>query len=648
MKSKFVEFSKDYGLIVAGYSGGDRSIMDVISTLLKNEEYLKNGVYWCIRKESEVSEELRKLMWRERVYFVEIDGFDELFAELYCKFNDGDVLPAAALSVNRRPADVAHKLLASEKAFPSTTDVLRKARERLERQSKRATLVNLIVKPDTQDNSSAFSTPDLSDDDLILLTEIQNLISADQHHQAIEKARESIRSTVKLSVKMRLLRLIVQAHQMLGNTREALIVADELISYQPKNSSHYLRKALILKKRPDRLQCIEEAISKDPYSVDGYLDKARLLASWAKTEYGEIRVDLVKEASQALEKGLVLDPNWRNPCWIEKFDLLRTQEFDIGKRHGAQSEIVEKLKIQNPYSIRVLYMRQKMLSDKDGSEVSQTLLNDIEEARDRAGISMATQFDVIKLQVLAKIGDNSKLEKAIETAIGHDASKDEELTRTVATILRDNFGKDLAAIEVLKEYMRYDFDVDVLVALLHAYVDLKEHNEADQLYEKWHRRLSFSTKHKIRMDLLEARNNYEGSLKEAQEYEDETGVQDITHRLYLYLKLGRYLDADKLARSILEPIHYSPEAAAETVNLEFARKMQGRKVDTNRLAAILRINDAPDTQAACHALLEKKSDMLDSIKKAMKADKTFRYRAAEWPVFDMYRNDPGFIQAVAA
>lgn len=37
MKNKFIEFSKDYGLIVVGYAGNDRSIMDILSYLLKKK-----------------------------------------------------------------------------------------------------------------------------------------------------------------------------------------------------------------------------------------------------------------------------------------------------------------------------------------------------------------------------------------------------------------------------------------------------------------------------------------------------------------------------------------------------------------------------------------------------------------------------------
>ena len=90
MKMKFQEFAKDFGLIVVGYSGQDRSIMDILNYLLQKEDYFKSGIFWCIRKgETSIRSELKKLLWRERVYYVEIDGFDELFAELNLRLNNG-------------------------------------------------------------------------------------------------------------------------------------------------------------------------------------------------------------------------------------------------------------------------------------------------------------------------------------------------------------------------------------------------------------------------------------------------------------------------------------------------------------------------------------------------------------------------------
>ncbi|WP_201565046.1 SIR2 family protein [Psychrobacter sp. CMS30] len=82
-KDKLIEFCKEYGLIVLGYSGNDRSIMDILDYLIKNDTYLRNGVYWCIRQDDEISPALKNLFWKERIYPVLIDGFDEFFSEVH-------------------------------------------------------------------------------------------------------------------------------------------------------------------------------------------------------------------------------------------------------------------------------------------------------------------------------------------------------------------------------------------------------------------------------------------------------------------------------------------------------------------------------------------------------------------------------------
>ena len=51
-------------------------------------------------------------------------------------------------------------------------------------------------------------------------------------------------------------------------------------------------------------------------------------------------------------------------------------------------------------------------------------------------------------------------------------------------------------------------------------------------------------------------------------------------------------------------------------------------------------------KAAIYAIMGKKSEMIDNIKKALDKDKTFRYSLKEWPVFDEYRTDRDFISAV--
>ena len=82
-KRKLSQFAKEYGLIVLGYSGRDRSVMDTLELLLKDDENYMQGVYWCIRPGDQISKRLESLLKRDRVYLVEIDGFDEFIADLH-------------------------------------------------------------------------------------------------------------------------------------------------------------------------------------------------------------------------------------------------------------------------------------------------------------------------------------------------------------------------------------------------------------------------------------------------------------------------------------------------------------------------------------------------------------------------------------
>lgn len=80
---KFKQFAQEYGLVVLGYSGRDRSVMDTIDILLRDEENYRQGVYWCVRRGAPLSNRLQSLLRRDRVHLVEISGFDEFMADLH-------------------------------------------------------------------------------------------------------------------------------------------------------------------------------------------------------------------------------------------------------------------------------------------------------------------------------------------------------------------------------------------------------------------------------------------------------------------------------------------------------------------------------------------------------------------------------------
>lgn len=79
-----------YGLIVVGYSGSDRKIMDkLFETLIDNHNIGRKGVYWCHRKGSFLpSRVARFLDDAPHAYLVEIENldFDSVMAQIAAQF----------------------------------------------------------------------------------------------------------------------------------------------------------------------------------------------------------------------------------------------------------------------------------------------------------------------------------------------------------------------------------------------------------------------------------------------------------------------------------------------------------------------------------------------------------------------------------
>ena len=83
MREKFSQYANEFGMIVVGYSGNDRSVMDPLEKLLESDKAFPNGLYWCIRKDTELSRYVERLKRFPRFRIVEIEGFDEFCADLH-------------------------------------------------------------------------------------------------------------------------------------------------------------------------------------------------------------------------------------------------------------------------------------------------------------------------------------------------------------------------------------------------------------------------------------------------------------------------------------------------------------------------------------------------------------------------------------
>ena len=133
MRDKFMEFAREFGMVVIGYSGCDKSVMDLLDVLVRSPQYFKQGIYWCILKGDKPCSRLRQLLRNDRVFWIEIEGFDEVLAALCSHLNIS--LPTAITS----PHEVAIRKilhLVSDELEPTLPKIIQdqaQIRERLKR-----------------------------------------------------------------------------------------------------------------------------------------------------------------------------------------------------------------------------------------------------------------------------------------------------------------------------------------------------------------------------------------------------------------------------------------------------------------------------------------------------------------------------------
>ena len=602
MKRKFSEFSKDYGLIVIGYSGSDRSIMDTLTSLLKSDEYFKSGIYWCVRKDSEVSEELRKLLWKEKVYFVEIEGFDEFFAELYHTTNKGETLPFSTISVSRRPTEIVRRLLSMQDKFATESLILKKAREQLMKQSKRATLMDMVYQSETNEPKD---DEKFSDDELITQLEIQNHIESGNYREAIFKGRSVLREVIKPAVKRRMLTLIIQAYRYLGELNEAVSVAEELILFQSHNPANYLLRSDLLSDRSQKIDSVEKAIEVNPYFARSYFEKAVLYILEARSSYGDNRKNAIDVAHEAIKTGLLRDPSIHNPCWTLKFNLINEFHRDKPVREAELNKIIQHLCSMNPNSSRVLGMRQQMLSEEDMLQL-EALLEDIDKIKQRSDPSLHAGLDIIRLQSIATCNNTQQLASELSSVeSNHDLVKNPELALVVAELKREKLGLDKEAIILMENCLKAGFDDGVAQFFIATLIELGRQPEAEEAFRKYRHRLPLSVAIRLHINILEGRKDFDGMLTELRK-PSTLHKNNNSNQMYLLLRKGANEEAKKFGKDVLTPINFSLEAEAEIINYELACKRLSSKVNVERLEKLLKFTSAFSTKAAVHALLDNK------------------------------------------
>lgn len=646
MKMKFQEFAKDFGLIVVGYAGNDRSIMDILSYLLQHEDYFKNGIYWCLRendiKNNNINGDLRKLLWRDRVFYVPIKGFDELFAEINYKLNSGD-LPIDDEFLSRAHQEkIIKDLTENDNLDLSDEDsILYQDCEKLKNRFNNS-LENDYLKYVKTKNNDEYSKKGrirarrknkLKKPESIEANELKDLIFEGlvlrNNKDVLKKIEEkNIFSLPDSSYKLELLRLTADLNKNMKDN-EVLKYFKEIIRLSPEDERFYLMGSHRSKDISQKLEFLDLAISKFPNDYYVLNEYVRVFLNWAEDkEFNNNEIEL-KKIENLIEKSLKLFPYIENNVhllWVryKKFKH-KDNSSDLEKE---LNEFCEKLINEYPYHSNTLAILRE-------SESNKLSLIKIEEAI--KFYLQADNDDIIERLYIEKLKwlDNTqnwdKIKETFkefeENFYGSDYYKIEK-----GELLKKNEYFE-EALKLFKSIEDSEYVIDQIMTVL-SYIDKKElDNYFNSLKNKEYHYETY-IKHTDNIDdliLYYKKKEKEGSLSHI----------DVIQYSFCLLKKEEYNEVIRF----LQPYYNNPITADGPIiiNYQYAFLKDKRntkdKIKSKIKEKIIenkykKFSDIENLGAQC--LLENETEIINYLNKVIKKNPLEKYSIKEWPIMKPY------------
>ena len=362
-KDKFEEFLKIYGLIVVGYAGNDNSIMDVLIDLVKKDEYLNNGIYWCIKKsdfeENKLSPKLKELLTYNKAYYILIDDFDTFAAEL-THLSLGQETVQIGTQLSARQSKETNFLTSQKEKYSNCNYIVNDINYFLERNNPSNKIDNISTYEENIDKKqneykNEFIAPEEQD--------IRLLIKNKQYAEAIEIIDKNINiNNMPSFLYNRFMDYKIACYIDLEKKDEAIKNLNTIIAYNETNKKdsnipYLVKKANLVSSYDDKLELLETAYSKDKSDYN-------ILNSIAECKIGKgtINDSIYEEINQIYDKSISIENTSDNDAYLDKLyfvskfsnkpeEVTKTCDQiinDLGEK-DLYSHVVFKAKIEKIY-----------------------------------------------------------------------------------------------------------------------------------------------------------------------------------------------------------------------------------------------------------------------------------------------------------
>lgn len=642
-KEKFVEFCKEYGLIVVGYSGSDRSIMDVLELLARQENYLKNGIYWCLRRSDNVCHALRNLIWKDKVYPVLIDGFDELFAEIHAQTDCGEL----RLNSSKKQSKL-HQTI--QNITDDAYNLFSNAIIAQEIQSIKNDGDSKDISEFVKQMASANESSKLKITDVRNLLEIDSLIENCDFQKAEEICSLYYESASKTEGKKVYIEKYIDIYQKTGVDGKVNFWCDKLIEIDPNNIEYHLKKARAISGTADQVEYLKEIEGRFQYSVPLLNSISTNIIRLMREEGSDQTLNLLHEVKSISDKSLTIDPSLDNGAWslkLEAFSVRYFQSMDANEKKSLQHEISEHIRLarsRNPEHQQSLELMEGQLKISCEPTELQGIIDFLLELKEKSSIAKQRKINVIiarcfdqLYELENKLNLTATLKDFIETKLD---SQQKSISISLCKIkyLLTFEQNTAAALEELHDLLKRKSIGAQIGDILQLPMDfeanlinkLQEKLESDRhaLYKTYYHE-TLSELHTRKGDYDAAEQNLENAFKEGLSLKSY-----LVSKTYLLLLSQNYHPIITLTSKHKSHLKNFDSEAILINSQCAAQKISSSHYSELVLRNLIAQSSSDSVKICAHSLLGHEQDAKRLIKKSLEKNPGLLYQYKRWPALN--------------
>lgn len=639
-KEKFVEFCKEYGLIIVGYSGSDRSIMDVLEFLARQENYLKNGVYWCLRRTDKVCHALKNLIWKDKVYPVLIDGFDELFAEIHSQTVRGELKLNSGKKQSKLHKTIQH--IISDDFKLSKNPAIAREILSIKNDGDSKDISEFVKQMSLANESSRLGMKDIRN-----LMEIDTLIGSSDLAKAEETCSMYYEAAEEPEDKKVYIEKYIDIYQRLGLDNKVSMWCEKLIEIDPNNIEYHLKKSRSIEVLSDRTDYLLEVLEHFKYSTPLLNTIASTLLRRVRQENRIHSENYTKEAIIHLEKSLSIDPSLDNHAWSLKMELLSISHFradSLEKKKEIKSLISDHVKLartQHPEHMRSLELAEEQLDIACDKSELQGLLDFLLDLSTKSSLAKRRNIN----EIIAKtheytyqVEDNFQLKQELKVFIEeHLTLEDKSPTVALARIrywlsVAGDRSRGLEELDLLLKRKKISAHVGDILKLPLDFDEPLLEKLTEKLEEEKHvliKNYYFETLSEIFC--------FKGDYNTAEQHTDNAYKEGLPFGTYMAIKTYILLMAEKYPQILSLSDRYKSQLQGEemetaNVNIQFAaKKMMDKRFSELFLRNLTGRSSSDDVKICSFSILNQPNEAKRLIKKKLEIDAGLLYRYKRWP-----------------